>query len=92
MDIIIALGVVGSLASVIGVYLASPNPRSRINHGIYGFILVILSGYLVYYYQRDAEIAALEQGVVKLFNSTQHGGQDERGQYGRTIGDRPGGQ
>jgi len=79
MDIIIVLGLVGSIASVVGVYLAAPNPRSRIIHAIYGFIFVLLSGYLVYYYERDSEVAKLESGIERLFQSTQYGGQDERG-------------
>lgn len=78
MDIIIVLGVVGSIASLIGVYLAAPNPRSRAIHAIYGFLFVVLSGYLVYYYQRDAEVASLEAGIERLFDSTQYG-QNERG-------------
>lgn len=78
MDIIIVLGVVGSIASLIGVYLAAPNPRSRAIHAIYGFLFVVLSGYLVYYYQRDAEVANLEAGIERLFDSTQYG-QNERG-------------
>lgn len=79
MDIIIVLGLVGSIASVVGVYLAAPNPRSRIIHAIYGFIFVVLSGYLVYYYQRDSEVEKLENGIERLFQSTQYGGQNERG-------------
>lgn len=78
MDIIVVLGVVGSIASVIGVYLAAPNPRSRIIHAIYGFLFVVLSGYLVHYYQRDAEVARLEGGIERLFENTKYG-QDERG-------------
>lgn len=78
MDIIIVLGVLGSVASLIGVYLAAPNPRSRIIHGIYGFLFVVLSGYLVYYYQRDSEVASLEVGISRLFENTQYG-QNERG-------------
>lgn len=69
MDIIIVLGLVGSIASVVGVYLAAPNPRSRIIHAIYGFIFVVLSGYLVYYYQRDSEVAKLESGIERLFQA-----------------------
>lgn len=78
MDIIIVLGLVGSIASVVGVYLAAPNPRSRIIHAIYGFVFVILSGYLVYYYQRDSEVVKLESGIERLFKSTEHG-KDDRG-------------
>ena len=78
MDIIVVLGVVASIASIIGVYLAAPNPKSRIVHAIYGALFVVLSGYLVHYYQRDAEVAKLENGIERLFQSTQYG-QDERG-------------
>lgn len=78
MDIIVILGIVGSIASIGGVYLAAPNPRSRLIHAIYGFLFVVLAGYLVYYYQRDAEVAKLEIGIERLFQSTQYG-QDERG-------------
>lgn len=78
MDLIVVLGIVGSIASIIGVYLAAPNPSSRIIHAIYGFLFVVLSGYLVHYYQRDAEVARLELGIERLFESTQYG-KDERG-------------
>jgi hypothetical protein len=78
MDIIIVLGIVGSIASVIGVYLAAPNPRSRFIHAIYGFLFVVLSGYLVHYYQRDAEVASLEIGIERLFDSTKYS-QNDRG-------------
>jgi len=44
LDAYILLGIIGGVSSIVSLLLAAPNMKSRIFHGVYGFLLTVLVG------------------------------------------------
>ena len=67
LDIIIVLGVVGSVASVVGVLIAAPTLKSRVIHISYGLCISVLAISLVTYQHRvtDAERRIAEMKSIE---------------------------
>lgn len=70
MDLIVLIGVVGSIASVIGVAMALPTLRSRAIHAAYGLFITALSAGVVYYHQQAAEAKDFEIQAARLLDNT----------------------
>lgn len=75
LDIIAVLGVVGSVASVIGILIAAPTPKSRVIHIAYGlFITLLASGFVSYQHRVSdaerqlAEIKRVEHAAAALLS------------------------
>ena len=67
MDLIIILGIVGSVASVIGLLISAPNNKSRLVHVAYGIFISILAVGVVTYQHRvnDAERRIVEMQRIE---------------------------
>jgi len=70
MDLIVLIGIVGSIASVIGVAMALPTLRSRAVHAAYGLFITALSASVVYYHQQAAEAKDFEIQAARLLDKT----------------------
>jgi hypothetical protein len=72
---LVALGIAGSIASVIGLLIAAPTRRSRIVHLAYAIFITALAGGMVSYQQqaieaerRIAEMQKIEREAAKLLS------------------------
>lgn len=72
MDLVVLIGIIGSIASIIGFLLALPTLKSRVIHASYGLFISALSGGVVYYHQQLTEAKDFEIQAAKLLASTQH--------------------
>jgi len=51
MDFVIVLGIVGSIASIVGLFLPAQSTQQRTIHVIYGLGVFIVASSAVYYQQ-----------------------------------------
>lgn len=71
MNIIVAIGLVGSIASIVGIALAVPTWKSRALHIIYGLSITALSGGLAHYYTATSQAYDFEIQARKILNQTE---------------------
>lgn len=71
MDFIIVIGLVGSIASIVGIALALPNWKSRVLHAIYGLSITALSAGLAHYYTSLSHAQNFEIQARKLLTQTE---------------------
>lgn len=68
MDFVSVLGIVGSIASLVGLFLPAQSKRQRIIHVIYGVSLVVLAGIAVHYQQKLSRMSAIEVAAGRLIH------------------------
>jgi hypothetical protein len=66
MSLIISLGVVGSIASILGLLLPAQGWRLRLLHGAYGLVIAILAGLFVTSQTRLARVQNVERAAAEL--------------------------
>lgn len=64
MDVIVSLGVVGSVASIIGLLIAAPGLKSKIIHVAYAIAITLLSAWIVHY-QSELSLADKRLGEIR---------------------------
>jgi hypothetical protein len=69
-NIVIVLGVVGSVASVIGLLIAAPGIKSRLIHVAYGLAITVVSSLAVGYYTQVAQIHRMEKEAQAILDSS----------------------
>jgi hypothetical protein len=69
LDLITALGIVGSIASVVGVLLPSQGWRTKLIHVCYGLFIVALAVGFTYYQTEVGELRKIEVQARKLADS-----------------------
>jgi hypothetical protein len=76
-SLVIILGIVGSIASIVGVVIAAPGKKSKIIHIIYALIITVTAGSTVFYFNRltsvqreIAEIQRIERQAQAILNSS----------------------
>lgn len=72
---IVTLGVIGSIASIVGVFIAAPTTKSRFVHVIYALSITLLAAGMVSYQQqasdaeqRIAEMQKIEREAAMLLS------------------------
>ncbi len=68
-SIVLTIGVIGSVASIIGLLLGANGFKERLIHAIYGFIISILASGFVYYQNSLAEITKIEKQATNLMQN-----------------------
>lgn len=76
MDFIIVIGLVGSVASIVGIALALPNWKSRALHAAYGLSITVLSAGVAHYYTKLSQAQDFEIQARKLLDKTEFQGDD----------------
>lgn len=69
LDLIIALGVVGSVASVVGLLLPAQGWKAKMMHVVYGVIIGSLAVGFTYYQSEVGELRKIEVQARKLADS-----------------------
>lgn len=72
MDLIIIIGLIGSVASVIGIILALPTWKSRLIHAAYGLFITVLSAGVAHYYTQLNKSKDFEIQARKLLDQMEH--------------------
>lgn len=62
-SLMIVLGLIGSVASIVGVLIAAPGKKSKIIHIVYALALTAIASSAVYYYNR---MAAAQKEIVEI--------------------------
>ena len=66
MDIGYAIGIAGSIASLITLFVAAPTWKSRVVHAIYVLVVTVLSGVYVAHESQLKKYTALESQAQKI--------------------------
>lgn len=69
LDLVAILGIVGSVASVIGLLLPSSGWRSKVIHVVYGLAITLLAVSLTYYQAKVSELTKIENQAHSLATS-----------------------
>jgi len=69
MDIGSAIGLAGSVASLITLFVAAPTWKSRVVHALYVLVVTLLAGAYVGHAARLAEYTELEKQAQKIISS-----------------------
>lgn len=70
-DLIATLGIVGSVASVIGILLPASGWRAKLQHAVYGLAIAILAVFMTQYQSQVGELTRIENQAKKLAKSQQ---------------------
>src|SRR5687768_6043573 len=71
MSWIVTLGIVGSIASIVGLLLPASGWRARLVHVAYGLAVVALASYAVSFRSRLAAIERAERGARAILDQRQ---------------------
>ncbi|WP_145961326.1 hypothetical protein [Salinisphaera sp. LB1] len=66
MSLIAVLGIIGSVASIIGVALPLQTRNQRLLHGIYGAAITVLAGLTIWYWQQTQRVHDVERAASTL--------------------------
>lgn len=66
MDFITVLGIVGSVASLIGLFLPAQSKRQKAIHVIYGISIVVVASFAVHFQQKLSRVNAVEAVATHL--------------------------
>lgn len=69
MDFIIVITFLGSIASIVGVFLPAQSKKQKIIHVIYGLAIVIIVSFAVHYQQKLSRINSIELSATHLINN-----------------------
>ena len=69
LDLIAVIGIVGSVASVIGILLPAQGWRAKIMHAVYGLTVAVLAVGFTYYQSEVGELRKIEVQARKLADS-----------------------
>ena len=69
MDIVGILSIVGSIASIVGLFIQAPNWRIRVLHALYGGLAAVLAGCVIYYMSELARVRDIEKQASRLLDS-----------------------
>ena len=69
--IFVVLGVVGSIASVIGLLIAAPGKKSKIIHAVYGLAITAIAGAAVDYHNRMSEAQREVEAIKRVEREAQ---------------------
>lgn len=71
IDLITTLGIIGSVASVIGLLLPAAGWKAKTTHVLYGLAIAALTYVLLQYQSQVGELTRIEHQARKLANSQQ---------------------
>lgn len=66
MNFITVLGIVSSIATIVGLFLPSVSKRERLLHGGYGLAIAVLSCVSVYYWQQQQRALDVQRAADTL--------------------------
>jgi hypothetical protein len=67
---IILVGIVGSVASVIGLFLPLQSKNQRIIHALYQLAIIAFAIVAVWYWQANQRVHKVEQAATRLLNNS----------------------
>ncbi len=77
MDFVTILGIVGSVASLVGLFLPAQSKRQRVVHVVYGLSLVVIASFAVHYQQKLSRVNAVEVAATRLITDRRMNFTDE---------------
>lgn len=77
MDFVTVLGIVGSVASLVGLVLPAQSKRQRTIHVIYGLSIVVIASFAVHYQQKLSRVNAVEVTATRLITDRRMNFTDE---------------
>ena len=69
MNIFFVITIVGSIASIIGLFLPADRPRTRVIHVVYGLAIVLLATTSIYYFQKTEKMSSVNKSVNLLLDN-----------------------
>ena len=68
-DLIATISIVGSIASIIGIFLPAQNRRARAIHVVYGIVITVLAAGVIWYKQETIALQRIERQASQLVAS-----------------------
>jgi len=66
MEFATVIGIVGSVASLVGLFLPAQTNRQRATHAIYGLSIAIVASFAIFYQQKWSQTKQIEQAAIEL--------------------------
>jgi len=77
MDFIIVLGILGSIASVVGLFLPAQSKKQKAIHVVYGLSIVVIASFAVHYQQKLSRVNSVEMAATRLISDRRMNFSDE---------------
>ena len=77
MDFAVVLGIVGSVASVVGLLIPSQSKRQKLIHVIYGLSIAVIASSAVFYQQKLSRVNQVERAATALISDRRMNFSDE---------------
>lgn len=71
LDFIVPLGIVGSVASVVGLLLPASGWRAKLQHVVYSLAIAVMAVFVTQYQSQIGELTRIENQAKKLAQSQQ---------------------
>jgi hypothetical protein len=73
MDVSLVLGMLGSVASIVSLFLPATGKRGRLVHAIYVLAITLISGTAIYYQQQNSRAEHAKHFATKLLQDENNG-------------------